>query len=342
MRIQVLKFGGTSLSTRERRQVAARRVHEALECGAVPLVVVSALGRRGDPYATDTLMELARGPHIPPREVALLAGCGEVISSVVTAHTLRQEGIDAVAFTGSQAGIRTSGGYVGAVILSMDAGGLLDALAAGRVPVVAGFQGGTAGGETSLLDRGGSDITATALGYAVRAERVDIFTDVPGILTADPRLVPDARAVEALSYDQALLRASHGARVLHPESITWAIRGQLPVWVRSLCDEGGTRLSAGLPAGAPPPPPCVAVSAPDGAPLANVSLVGMRRDAGEARSTLRAVLSRAGVPLLRLAEAPEVMSAAVPAACAENAARVLHSTFVAPGLAAELEMPFAV
>ncbi|HEX6367443.1 MAG TPA: hypothetical protein VF006_00840 [Longimicrobium sp.] len=343
MRIQVLKFGGTSLVTAARRQQAAARVREAMARGATPLVVVSALGRRGDPYSTDTLLDLARGTDVPAREVALLAGCGEVISTVVTAQTLRRQGIEAVAFTGAQAGIRTTNGHTGAVILSMDPGGLLDTLAAGRVPVVAGFQGGTANGEMTLLERGGSDITCTALGYAVRAERVDIFTDVAGILTADPRLVPDARPVEALTYEQALLRTSHGARVLHPEALTWAIRGQLPVWVRSLCEpEGGTRLSAGLPAGADPPPPCVAVNAPEGSPLAEVSLVGGPGEVGEGRAAVRAALTQAGVPVVRLAEAPQVLSAAVPAPCAGTAARALHARFVGRPDTAELELPFAV
>lgn len=240
MRIRVLKFGGTSLSSPELRQIAVSHIQTALAEGCAPVVVVSAMGRSGDPYATDTLLNLVLGvhPEMPPREIALLACCGEIISAVVMASMCLRAGIQAVALTGAQAGIRTATAHVGAAVESICPELLMGWISQRYVPIVAGFQGTTIGGELAVLDRGGSDTSSTAIGYALGAERVDIFTDVQGILTADPRIVPEARLIDALTFEQALLMASHGTKAIHPEAVKWAMKGPTPVYIRSIRDCG--------------------------------------------------------------------------------------------------------
>lgn len=220
------------------RQLAASRVRELLTRGVAPVIVVSAFGRSGDPYATDTLLGLPHHsrPGVPPRELAMIAGCGEIIATVVTASAFREAGLRAEVLTGAQAGIRTAHGYVESVILSVDPAGIVRSLDRGCIPVVAGFQGTTRNGETATLKRGGSDISCTALGFALDARGVDIYTDVPGIMTADPRIVPGARLIETLSFEHALALACHGAKVIHPDALRWAIRGGFPVRICSLSD----------------------------------------------------------------------------------------------------------
>src|SRR5690606_33561545 len=204
LRTIVQKFGGSSLAAPEGREAAARRVVQAVREGARPVVVVSALGRRGDPYATDTLLGLvgAGQPGLPARELDLLLSCGEQVSAAVMCAVLRRMGLDATALTGGQAGIITDAHYGDARILRVDPEPLRSLLERGRVPVVAGFQGMTEQGEITTLGRGGSDTTAAALAAAVGAEVIDIYTDVDGVYTADPRLVPEARTMVTITYDE--------------------------------------------------------------------------------------------------------------------------------------------
>ena len=176
----VLKFGGTSLATTELRALALLRVREANERGFLPVVVVSAMGRAPEAYATDTLASLAG--KSATRNADLLLACGETIAAAVFATTLCDAGIDAVAFTGAQAGIVTTPEFGDARILRIEPHAIRTALEAGSVPVVAGFQGVTEAGEITTLGRGGTDLTAIALGHALEAERIDIYTDVSGAL----------------------------------------------------------------------------------------------------------------------------------------------------------------
>jgi aspartate kinase len=232
MRIVVQKFGGTSLKTAAQRDVAASWVERARGEGFRPVVVVSAMGRRGDPYATDTLLELL-GPTAAGRTADLIASCGETIAAAVMADVLDRRGIPAEAFTGGQAGIVTDAAFGEARILRVDPRALLPVLEAGAVPVVAGFQGVTEDGAVTTLGRGGSDTTAAALGAALKADVVEIFTDVDGIKTADPRLVPTARTLEALDYDDVFQMAHLGARVVHPRAVEIARQFQVPLRIRS-------------------------------------------------------------------------------------------------------------
>lgn len=244
MSILVQKFGGTSMATPEYRAACVQRVLAAQAAGDQVAVVVSAMGRMGEPYATDSLLQLIAPEGTPGRDVDLLLGCGEVIAAVVFASELRQRGASAMAFTGAQAGIMTDGIHRDAKILSVDCSRLHQALDDGQVPVVAGFQGVSAGGELTTLGRGGSDTSATALGVALGAREVEIYTDVEGIKTADPRIVPEARTLRRMDYDESLRLAQEGAKVIHPRAVDIARQAGLPVRVKgTLAEHPGTLIS---------------------------------------------------------------------------------------------------
>lgn len=229
------KFGGTSVGDEEARLKARDRVISAKKQGFNPVVVVSAMGRRPGPYATDSLLDLVRSRGLPvdARGLDLLASCGEIISCVVMAGYLRAAGHEAVPLTGAQAGIRTDAEFGDASIQGINTARLLDVLASGQIPVVAGFQGVTDDGETTTLGRGGSDTTATALGVALRAECVEIYTDVEGVMTVDPKIVPEARLISAITYFEVEELANNGAKVVHPRAVHIAQQGGIPVRVRS-------------------------------------------------------------------------------------------------------------
>lgn len=247
MKIKVMKFGGTSVATPEARMASALKVAAAKEQGFNPVVVVSAIGRKGAPYATDTLIGMLRDidPAVEPdpREMDLMIACGEIFSSVVFAHTLKTLGHPAHAFRGGQAGIRTDGVFGNARIVSINPSSLVDSLDAGYIPVVCGFQGtfvakqGAPGGELTTLGRGGSDTTASALGAALRADAVEIFTDVDGVKTGDPDYVPDAPTLRKVSYDEVAEIAHLGAKVLHPRAAEIAMNFGIPLWVKSTFTE---------------------------------------------------------------------------------------------------------
>ncbi|XID95073.1 aspartate kinase [Paenibacillaceae bacterium WGS1546] len=240
MDLIVQKFGGTSLSDERSRGHVLRHIIREHDAGARLVVVVSAMGRAGEPYATDSLLELIRanGNSLPARERDLLLACGELISASVLCSLLAAEGIPAVALTGGQAGIVTDEHYGSARIAEIKTDRLHRHLAEGKVVVVAGFQGMTGSGEITTLGRGGSDTSATALGAALRADIVDIYTDVDGILTADPRWVSNARPLTAVSYEEICNMAQNGAKVIHPRAVEVAMKAGIPVRVRSTFSEG--------------------------------------------------------------------------------------------------------
>lgn len=253
MGIIVQKFGGTSVSTPEKRDLVVAKICQALNRGYQVVVVVSAMGRRGDPYATDTLMGLV-GENtglISLRELDLLMTCGEIISAVVMAQTLKAKGVEAVAFTGAQAGIITDPQFGDAHIKEVHPARVVKLLNEGKVVVVAGFQGVTSEGEITTLGRGGSDTTGAALGVALKAEVVEIYTDVDGVMTADPRIVPQAKPLETLTYQELCEMAHLGAKVIHPRAVEIAMEGRVPLRIRSTFSEGpGTLVSDGRPIGA--------------------------------------------------------------------------------------------
>ena len=246
MRILVQKFGGTSVSTAENRRLATEKINRAIKDGFRPVVVVSAMGRNGQPYATDTLIGVARDPStlLSRRELDLMMGCGEIISAVVMASTLQDAGIEAIVLTGGQAGILTDNQYGNARILKIDPSRIRQELAAGKIPVVCGFQGVTEQGDLTTLGRGGSDTTASALGAALQAETIEIYTDVDGIMTADPRLVPHAHILERISYAEVSQLAHQGAKVIHPRAVEFAMQKNIPLIVKStFSDAPGTLIT---------------------------------------------------------------------------------------------------
>lgn len=246
-RIIVQKFGGTSVHPMENLMSSARCVIKAIHQGWTPVVVVSAPGRKGDPYATDTLKKLAEdiNPQVPvkPRELDLLMTCGEIISIVLMAQAIRViGGYDTIALTGGQAGIYTDYEFGNAAILEIDTRYIRRCIREGKIPVVAGFQGVTkrmAGGEyvhgaITTLGRGGSDTTAAALGKALGAQLIEIYTDVDGVMTADPKIVgAKARRHESLTYEELSELAHLGARVVHPRAVEIAHESMVPLCVRS-------------------------------------------------------------------------------------------------------------
>ncbi|MCE5168113.1 aspartate kinase [Paenibacillus profundus] len=243
MRILVQKFGGTSLSSAEARVRVIHHIRRELDQGYRLAVVVSAMGRRGEPYATDTLLDWIgqNGDNLPVREKDLLLCCGEIISATTLCSLLQNEGITATVLTGAQAGFKTDNHYGNARIVDVRPERVISAWKDAEVVIVTGFQGQTENGDFTTLGRGGSDTSATALGAALHAEIVDIYTDVNGILTADPRLVEDAKPLTVVSYAEICNMAHHGAKVIHPRAVEIAMQAQVPVRVRStFSDDEGT------------------------------------------------------------------------------------------------------
>lgn len=238
-----MKFGGTSLATADARSRVADHISRERGSGRDVVVVVSAMGRLGDPYATDTLIRwiTEQGGKLPQREMDLLLSCGELISAATLCSTLLNRDIPSVVLTGGQAGIETDEQYGQARIVHVRPNRIIELLQQGKVVIVTGFQGQTSAGETTTLGRGGSDTTATALGYALQADWVDIYTDVDGILTADPKYVQDAKRLPVISYGEICNMAYHGAKVIHPRAVEIAMQAQIPIRVRStFSDDEGT------------------------------------------------------------------------------------------------------
>jgi aspartate kinase len=242
----VQKFGGTSVATSERIMAAARRAIRAKQAGNQVIVVVSA---RGD--TTDELIELARQitEHPPAREMDMLLSTGEQISIALVAMAIQSLGQPAVSLTGAQVGIVTDAFHTKARIKSISTERIRQALDAGQIVIVAGFQGVDETDNITTLGRGGSDTTAVALAAACDADECEIYTDVDGVYTTDPRIVPEARRMEAISYDEMLELASAGAGVMHSRSIEFAKKFDVPIHVRSsLSDAEGTWIIAETPA----------------------------------------------------------------------------------------------
>ena len=228
--LMVHKFGGTSLADTQKIRNAAARVVETKRQGNGVLVVVSAMDD-----TTDKLIKLAGEITDEPskREMDVLLSTGEQVSAALLAMAINDFGEKAVSLTGSQAGIGTDERYGDARITKINPTRLHNELKAGHIPVVTGFQGISDTGAVTTLGRGGSDTTAVALAAAVHADLCEIFTDVEGIYTTDPWMVPEARKLESISYDEMLVLASLGAAVLQPQSVKYAQKHNIKLHVRS-------------------------------------------------------------------------------------------------------------
>jgi aspartate kinase len=274
--IIVQKYGGTSVADAERVRAVAGRVLRAREGGHDVVVVVSAMGE-----TTDELLALAnRITSTPePRELDMLLTAGERIAMSVLAIALNARGCRAASYTGSQAGIITDTQHGRAKIVEIRPARIRDSLEAGNVVIVAGFQGLSTTYDITTLGRGGSDTTAVALAAALSAEACEIYTDVPGVFTADPRIVPDARRIDRISYEGMLELAASGARVLQLRSVEYARRNNVRLHVRSsFTDEEGTW-----------------VVEEDEPGMEQALISGVALDAEEAKVTLEEVPDRPGI-----------------------------------------------
>jgi aspartate kinase len=276
MPIIVQKYGGTSVGSVERIRAVADRVVHAREEGNDVVVVVSAMGD-----TTDDLLAMARAiaPVPEPRELDMLLTSGERIAMALLGIAINARGCKAASYTGSQAGIMTDTQHGAAKIVEIRPGRIIEAVQAGNVVIIAGFQGlSTSSFEITTLGRGGSDTTAVAMAAALGAEACEIYTDVAGVFTTDPRLEPKARKIDRISYDEMLELAAAGARVLNARSVEYARRHGVRLHVRSSFDDA----------------PGTWVQEVDEA-MEGVLISGLALDTEEAKVTLDHVPDRPGV-----------------------------------------------
>jgi len=278
----VQKYGGTSVADPDRMRNVARHIAETRAKGIDVVAVVSAMGK-----ATDNLVELARQVASNPqgREMDMLLTTGERISMSLLCMALHDVGCDAMSFTGSQVGIITDTSHTKAKILEIKGDRVREALSAGKVAVVAGFQGVSTDREITTLGRGGSDTTAVALAAALQADACEIYTDVTGVFSADPRMVPQARKIQYLSFDEMLEMAGAGSKVLALRAVEFARNHNVPIHVRSsfTWEEGTWVIGANHERNTAMEEPIIS---------------GVVHDGGEAKMTLLGVPDRPGVSAL--------------------------------------------
>lgn len=244
MALIVQKYGGSSVVDAERIKSVARRIAATKDKGDRVVVVISAMGD-----TTDELLSLAYqvSEHPDSRELDALVSTGEVVSSTLLTMALESMGYEAISLTGAQAGIRTDATYSRARILKVEAKRVVKELEKGNIVIVAGFQGITEEMDVTTLGRGGSDTTAVALAASLGAEVCQIYTDVEGVYTADPRLVPEAQRLSEIGYEEMLELASYGARVMHPRAVELGELFHIPILVASsFTDSPGTLIHGGV------------------------------------------------------------------------------------------------
>jgi aspartate kinase len=271
----VMKFGGTSMAGIERIRHVAERVRREAEAGNEVLVVVSAMAGE-----TDRLVQLCREAAAlhDPREYDVVVASGEQVTAGLLAMTLQNMGVNARSFMGWQL-VKASGVHGNARVDAIESGTLDEALSSGIVAVIPGFQGVSDDGRLATLGRGGSDTSAVAIAAGVKADRCDIYTDVDGVYTTDPRIVPKARKLDAITYEEMLELAGVGAKVLQTRSVGLAMRENLPLCVLSAFeDKPGTRVVAEL----------------SGADMERNQIAGIAADKNEARVTLTGVPDQPG------------------------------------------------
>jgi aspartate kinase len=276
MSLIVQKYGGSSVADAAKIKTVAQRVALTVKDGHGVVVVVSAMGK-----TTDELIHLAHGitPRPNERELDILLATGEQVSIALLAMAIEALGHKARSFTGEQAGIRTDAAHTRARIVGIDGDKVRRALDDGHVAIVAGFQGVAADdGDVTTLGRGGSDLTAVALAAALPADVCEIYTDVDGVYTADPSIVPEARKLDRISYDEMLEMASLGARVLQSRSVEFAKKYGVPVHVRSTFK--------------PDPGTLVTREDPN---MEAVMVTGIAHDRSQAKVTIRRVPDRPGI-----------------------------------------------
>ena len=317
MRI-VQKFGGSSLADWACLRRAAGLCLEARRRGQQPILVVSAAGD-----STDEMIEEVRKihPHPPAREMDALLATGEQRSAALMAIALTRFGAPARSFSGWQAGLITEEKSGGARLRAAVPGRLLETLEAGQIPVVAGFQGVTPAGDVSTLGRGGSDTTAVALAIALAAGRCEIYTDVDGIYSADPRLVPGARCLREIDLGDMLTLAESGSQVLHAESLRLAAAHRQPIWLLSSFTAAPGTLVHPL---SPERRPALSGLTRDGE-AHTVTLVG--RAAAERRRQAEGLLTSRNLPVRQAESGENYLRLCVDPGREVDALRLLHQVF---------------
>lgn len=233
MKIITQKYGGTSVATKESRKKVVSKIIEKHNEDYNVVVVVSAIGRKENPYSTDSLNALINKSFISRREQDMILSCGEIISSVVLSNVLNEKGYKSIVYTGYQAGITTNKDFGKAEIISIKPEKIKKSLNKGYIVIVAGFQGGNEEGEITTLGRGGSDITAVALAKSLGSKWVEIYSDVDGIMTADPSIVPDARSLSSMGYSEVYQLAEDGAKIIHPKAVEIARKYNIPIKIKN-------------------------------------------------------------------------------------------------------------
>ena len=274
MNIVIQKYGGTSVGDIKKIKSVADRILKTQSLGANLVVVVSAMG-----HTTDRLVRLAKAVTRRPsrREMDMLLSTGEQVSTALLSMAIQERGAKAISMTGLQSGIITDSNHSMAKIRKVNTASLLSHLQEGKVVIVAGFQGVSNGYEITTLGRGGSDTTASALAVALKAKRCEIYTDVDGVYTTDPNLVPEARKLDYISYEEMVELAGAGAQVLHPRSVEIAMKYRVPIHVRpSYSETAGTIVM-------------------EGKRLENVVITGITANKNIAKVAIRGIPDRPGV-----------------------------------------------
>lgn len=236
MKIIVQKFGGTSTRTKETREQMYKNMIRELDKGNKVVAVVSAMGRFDDPYATDTLLSIVDTDYLSNEELDRLTSIGETISALVCKSELASKGYKVESVTNAELGIITDSNYSNATIRKVEGKYILDKLNTADIVICPGFQGYTKKGKITTLGRGGSDLSAVAVGVAIDASEVEIYSDVNGIYTADPRIVPDARKLNYISYAEMLELSKNGAKVLNHRCVQLAAKHNVVIHARSSFD----------------------------------------------------------------------------------------------------------
>ena len=320
MKTIIIKFGGSSLADPEKIRRAAAMALASRRRGFAPVVVVSAPAD-----STDDLLKLAAltgGPAAQPREKDALMAAGEQFSAALMAMAINAEGGRAVSLTGAQAGIRTDGNFSSAEVKSADARRLRKELAAGNIPVVAGFQGISPGGDITTLGRGGSDLTAVVLARALGCAPCEFRTDVKGIYTAHPAIVPQARKIREVSYAEVIALAESGTEVRQLRAIKYAQKYSIPLHLRSsFQSETGTLVTAKKGR-----PRVACLSSRKEGELTLVSAIGRGLKITHTEKAVSAAVA-AGIKIGQLQVSQERVSLLVQAQEAETLLKALHAAF---------------
>lgn len=247
------KFGGTSVQTKNSRLSCINKIKKCIDDGNKLIIVISAIGRKNDPYSTDGLLSLVSENFKKNNLLYLdkLVSCGEIISSIVFSSELQANNINAIPLIGQDIGILTDNNFGNAKILNIDTSNIEDLLSRNIIPIIAGFQGVTSKGDITTLGRGGSDISAVKLASALKCDKVEFYKDVDGLMTADPKIVFNAKSIDQISYEELFELSVYGSNIIHPEAVKNAMEDNIPIVIKntfnnfegttinnSLCDDG--------------------------------------------------------------------------------------------------------